>query len=771
MALIDDLLAEIPTAELRQRLGREIGRLRDRTSFGLVFERHIPECLPLPGTRIRRGSRVALKDGNLAETFTVVRIDGDQVVARSDELGVEQAIPLEQAVAVKRFGEPVFPALRLAESVENAPDKPHHVLIEAENHSALQLLGWLMKGRVDCIYIDPPYNTGATTWMYNNKIVDKNDSFRSSKWLSMMERRLLLAKPLLADDGVLIVTIDENELATLHLLLESPRLFRGWDITVVTIEHNPRGIQGDNFSVTNEFALFVTPSKQKIIARRQLAPGQELAQPLRKWGAESERNTARNCFYPIRFRDGMFVGAGDVLADGDHPDAAVGELEDGTVEFWPIDSSGVERKWRYARDTVEEVSDRLVVRERRNGPDVFLVNETAVQKTVWTGKRYAAFTHGTQLVKRITGIKFPFPKSVYATHDCVEVVCRDRPNAVVLDFFAGSGTTANAVAMMNERDGGSRRSITVTNNEVGKTEAVALRRRGLNPGDDEWEAAGIAQAVTFPRLRNVITGRANNGNALAGSWTTGTYVEQIKRPTIKALNFLQAAELEARSTRQQLAQMLGFPANALIDVGYFVSDDISNRTAILLDAREIDPFIAALKEASEGGVASQKIFFVPPADRRAARELSATIEEQAPSITSYSEREVPFATGLQANLSYFRLEYLDPGAVEVGRKLDDLLPTLWLMAGALGKVPEATDADYLVPADSNFALLVRPEAFQNFLLELRGQPNVQWAFIVADSAEGFVEISNLLPGHIPLENRVRLYRSYLDNFSINASAQ
>jgi adenine-specific DNA-methyltransferase len=121
---------------------------------------------------------------------------------------------------VKRLGDPIYPTLHPLGSVEKAPGKPYHAVIDGENYHALQLLLYLYEGRVDCIYIDPPYNTGARDWKYNNRFVDANDTWGHSKWLAMMDKRLRLAKRLLKPDGVLICTVDEHEVHHLAMLLE-----------------------------------------------------------------------------------------------------------------------------------------------------------------------------------------------------------------------------------------------------------------------------------------------------------------------------------------------------------------------------------------------------------------------------------------------------------------------------------------------------------------------------------------------------------------------
>ena len=144
---------------------------------------------------------------------------------------------------------------------------PWNFIIEGDNLQALYLLEKTHKGKVDCIYIDPPYNTGAKDWKYNNDYVDGNDVYRHSKWLSMMNVRLQTAKKLLSPDGALICAIDENELQTLGLLLEE--LFADYSIDCIAVIHNPGGIQGANFSYCHEYAYFVYPKKVIIFKKKK----------------------------------------------------------------------------------------------------------------------------------------------------------------------------------------------------------------------------------------------------------------------------------------------------------------------------------------------------------------------------------------------------------------------------------------------------------------------------------------------------------------------
>ena len=237
-------------------------------------------------------------------------------------------------------------------------------LIEGDNLAALKLLEKTHKGNIDVIYIDPPYNTGAADWKYNNNYVDKNDTFRHSKWLCMMKARLEIAKGLLKSDGALICAIDENELSTTILLLEE--LFGiGYKIDPITVIHNPRGVQGDNFSYVNEYALFVYKRGSKIVENTAVEESDIDWSPLRNWGTESERHDAANCFYPILVKEGNIIGFGDDVTDNKdfHPKQTEYDPKTGIYSIYPIDIQGVERKWRYARQSVEGIVHLLRVKE------------------------------------------------------------------------------------------------------------------------------------------------------------------------------------------------------------------------------------------------------------------------------------------------------------------------------------------------------------------------------------------------------------------------
>ena len=222
MAILDELVTQIENPDLRARIAAEVEKLAKQKKFGLVFEEHLPECTPLWDIPVKKGSKAALKAGQVSDFYTVLKIENGIATCLNKDKSATAEFAVDELVSVAEFGEPIYPYLKPLDTVCNAPNSDlWHTLIEADNYHALQLLEYLYAGKVDCIYIDPPYNTGARDWKYNNDYVDNTDQYRHSKWLSMMQKRLKIAKKLLnPKDSVLIVTIDEKEYLHLGCLLE-----------------------------------------------------------------------------------------------------------------------------------------------------------------------------------------------------------------------------------------------------------------------------------------------------------------------------------------------------------------------------------------------------------------------------------------------------------------------------------------------------------------------------------------------------------------------
>jgi adenine-specific DNA-methyltransferase len=366
-------------------------------------------------------------------------------------------------------------------------DNTENLFIEGDNLEALKLLQETYLGKVKMIYIDPPYNTGRNL-LYKNDFSEKSTTYlkRSgqladdggklvsnpdhsgrfhSDWLTMIYQRLKVAKKLLADDGVMVCAIDENEFGTLSVLMKE--IFSGgaWEHAYVTVVHNPRGQQGLNFSYVNEYLIFVFKRGTKAIGDRKINSSDVDWSQFRNWGGESERTDAKNCFYPVIVKDGDIIGFGDVSPDNYHPDQTV--WEDGVAYVYPIDNKEIERKWRYARQTVNQIKSMLRARKTERGYQIEIGKTFGLYKTVWTDKRYDSNEYGSKLINNlIDGSGFTFPKSLWAVYDPLEAVTGDNKDAVILDFFAGSGTTAHAVMKLNRHDGGKRKFITVQIPEI-----------------------------------------------------------------------------------------------------------------------------------------------------------------------------------------------------------------------------------------------------------------------------------------------------------------
>ena len=565
MAAINDLISQIQDETLRNRIQEEVSKMAKQKKFGLVFEEHMPESTPLYDMPIKRGCNVMRRDSKDDKSiYVVLKIEGDTAVCVKPEQKDEAVtFELKDIVRVAEFGESIYPYLKPLDSVCNAPDSDlWHTLIEADNYHALQLLEYLYAGKVDCIYIDPPYNTGAKDWKYNNDYVDGSDAYRHSKWLSFMERRLKLAKKLLnPKDSVLIVTIDEKEYLHLGCLLEE--LFPEANMQMVSSVINPAGVsRGGQFARTDEYIFFLTfgvcvPSPLCLNEdwRGKIKGGYKDKlrwNGLQRSGTATLRSDRPNMFYPIFItNDGTkIVEVGNSIPL--NVDRTTIQAPAGQIAIWPIFPDVREGRWRLGRDTLIELiekhyvhigkiqGDRAAITYLAQGeqakvengdfpvvgynPDgSIIVDESGYEARFLPGTQWWITSHdatqkGTKMLNDIIGRRFTFPKSVYATHDAVQFFVANKPNALIVDFFSGSGTTMHAVNLLNAEDGGHRRCIMVTNNEVSADEAKMLKDKGHQPGDAEWEKLGIAHYVTWPRTVCSIKGHDVNGKPLKGDY-------------------------------------------------------------------------------------------------------------------------------------------------------------------------------------------------------------------------------------------------------------
>jgi adenine-specific DNA-methyltransferase len=711
MAHIDNLIAAVRDPHLRAALQAEYRQVSATRRYGLVFDRHQPESVLLPGFEIDNGHKVQVLANGVEDqlevdgtgTWTVVALNRyDGTVLLRDADGNTRTELSARLVAIREFGDTIYPGLRSTGRVlrgggieGEAGDKPFHAVINSENYHALETLLYPYEGCVDAIYIDPPYNTGARDWKYNNDYVDDNDPYRHSKWLSFMEKRLELAKRLLnPSKSVLIVTIDEKELHRLGLLLE--QVFPRQRAQMVSITINHRGVaRQKEFSRVEEYAFFLfigdagpCPSEDDMLSKET---EDQAFQPIRwerllRGGGNSPRHRRPNLFYPV-FVDAQarrIVEVGEPIPIGMERSSVPDRP--GLATVWPLATDGAEKSWQNApaklRDLVSKGmarvgsdASRLSIQylgegQRKrvergeirvtgtDGNGVLLLEEIQRSQraamTIWNRAAHNAGYYGSGLLKDLLpDRRFPFPKSLYAVEDCLRFAVGDNPRALVLDFFAGSGTTLHAVARLNHADGGRRRSIIITNNEVSADERIALRGRGLNPGDPGWEALGICQHITIPRVRTAITGRMSTGKPITG------------------------------------------------------------------DYKFVDVF--------------------------------------------------PVSDGLDENVEFFELTYEDAQLVALGRRFNAIAPLLWMKAGATGVcISDIDPAGWALPDDATYGVLFEVSAMPKFVAAAAAREDspmpLNHLFVVTDSPVEFQQIAARLDRSIEVS---QLYSTYLHSFVIN----
>ena len=701
MAELHELIEKIENPELRAQIQAAADRLTKQKKFGLVFEEHLPECTPLYDIPVRKGAKVSVRNGKANETYTVLKIENGVATCLPKNSKETVQFAVTALVTTAELGDPIYPCLQPLGEVCNAPDSElWHTLIEADNYHALQLLEYLYAGKVDCIYIDPPYNTGARDWKYNNDYVDGADEYRHSKWLSFMQKRLEIAKLLLnPNNSVLIITIDEKEYLHLGCLLEE--MFSSATIQMVTTVISGKGVSMEGlFSRVEEYIFIVTLGDMKLVQQHSNMLNDDMDDEdddvpesiefigLRRRNTSNYRESRPNQFYPffVDEDDGHIVKIGDVVPHG--VDRHTVPSPAGCVAIWPLDPQGRERIWglvpesartifaegclkvtnwdsekkigsvKYlASGTVDKIRSGAITVAKRDKygaiEEAYYVDskdKTVRPRRVWNVKTHNASTYGTLLLKKfLVEKRFSYPKSLYAVADTLRFYLSDKPNSLIVDFFAGSGTTLHAVNLLNAEDGGNRRCIMVTNNEISAEERKGFEARGIQQGDPEWEARGIARYVTWPRTVCSIEGHDVNGNPLKGN---------------------------------------------------------------------------------------------------------------------YIGSDIPMADGFKANAVFFKLGFLDKTKVSLGMQFKELLSTLWMKAGAIGKCPviDASVPDMLILPENKMAILNDENRFGEFAEQLAQHPEIEVVYLVTDYESSFVSMTQALDG----KTTYQLYKDYLDNFRINA---
>lgn len=570
MTNINETIKHVET--LDPELARQIKKYVKEHSYGLVYEKNLPEAVrlytktPSPGDTVNiRPNRGEIETKNNRVPWilkSTMDINGEEIaiIEREDE---QKEIPLSDLVTIVSYTDIIYPGLKEVDRIERGnSDDPFQIVINAENYHALCLLNYCYAGKVDCIYIDPPYNTGAKDWKYNNDYVDGSDQYRHSKWLSFMERRLQLAKQLLNPaDSVLIVTIDEKEQSRLGMLLE--QIFPEARIQMVSCVISSQGSTREGmFSRADEYIYFVFLGDAKVskfdddmLNEGQSSKKDQLWFQFVRTGKGNLRTDTKSCFYPIYINasEGRIVEIGDPLPLGISRDSII--APEGLDIIWPMTSDGREARWRTGNEIARDRLSKGLLRlgkttKKTSGYSVLTVNEGTVNriktgeivvqgykpdgsailenkinsqlrapKTVWNKDSHNAGWHGSKLLSKIlVDHKFPYPKSLYAVRDTLQTVLSEKTDALIIDFFAGSGTTLQAVNLLNAADGGKRRCVCITNNEISADEEKIFTKNGLRHGDPDWEEFGIAKYITWPRTKYSILGTNIKGEALKGMY-------------------------------------------------------------------------------------------------------------------------------------------------------------------------------------------------------------------------------------------------------------
>ena len=807
MALLQDLIKQIDDETLKQRIMVEVGKLTKQKKFGLVFEEHLPECTPLYDMEIRRDSKVALKNGQISDIYIVNSIDGDKAICEHKIDHTQAEFALDELVAIAEFGEPIYPYLKPIDAVCNAPNSDlWHTLIEADNYHALQLLEYLYAGKVDCIYIDPPYNTGARDWKYNNDYVDGSDAYRHSKWLSFMEKRLHIAKKLLnPKTGVLIVTIDEHEVHHLRVLLEE--IFADYYIQMTTDVINPKGVTQGRFSRVEEYNIFCFAPEAFVADSEDNLLNPPDKKKIPRWkgllrsGTDAQREDRENMFYPVLIDTelGKVVGVGQSLPLPQVPNLE--EKIDGYATAWPIRKDGSYGRWSVGAETLRELIDkgyvscgkfdssrktwgisyisqpnqklieegRIVITGRDPKTNVVSVeyasDNNRVIKTVWHRTSHDAGAYGTDLITEIIGQTnaFSFPKSLYATHDSIASIVRRKKDALILDFFAGSGTTLNAINLLNYEDGGSRRCILITNNEVSDSDAKELIKYGNVPGTQIWENHGICRSVTWPRTKYSILGVHSDGTPLQKDYITTRTIEDEAERSIKQIRFNPEQIVDIK-IRKDIVSLLGKDKlpQSLVKPGIdFVVSEKYNAT-ILFSPSAYEEWIAAL----DGQDHVTELYVVTTSNKEFKKIKEQLIEAMGAIAVSKIEK-ISMAVGFKANATYFKLGFLDKASVRIGRQFREMLPILWMKAGCFGPCPSLIDQkipEYMIFPENRIAILNDNSCFAEFAEEVRNTSKIETVYLVTDSDADYRSMSK----ELNVKQTYQLYRDYLDNFRINS---
>ncbi|MDO9034876.1 MAG: DNA methyltransferase [Methanoregula sp.] len=690
MSRLTDLIHQAKSLDpqLGLDLDTEFRALLKRRSFGLVFERHRPEAVELPQRPVRKGDTVRILpprgsmekgDKRLWRVLKIERNNGSRMahlIEVGKDLPERSSVTLEDVVVVAAFRDPLYPGLAETGRIERGGDKPFHTVINGENYHVLEMLTYTHRHKVDAIYIDPPYNSGAKDWKYNNDYVESDDLYRHSKWLAMMERRLTLAKELLnPENSVLIVTIDEKEYLRLGLLLE--QILPEARIQMISTVINPKGVPRDGFARVDEYIFFVQFGSSEIVGDiKEGSGGTEVRwRSLTRTGANGTRSKSPGAFYPIYFdKAGKIIEVGDALPIG--KDASSLAPRKGLIAVWPTPRpDGEDGRWSVVSERLREMIEIGAVKvgrvklDKEQFPIFYLTSEqlaaiesgelevrgktpegvmqvffreergrVSAPRTVWEKVSHSASEQGSGLLKTLLpGRKFPYPKSLYAVEDVLRLTVRGKSEAVILDFFSGSGTTAHAVMRLNHEDSGRRQCISITNNEVGADEQTELRRQSLRPGDSDWEQWGICDYITKPRIQAAITGKTPDGQPISGDYR---FIDEFpvsegfkENAVFFTLTYEGALSVSHHRAFERVAPLLWLRAgsigriiNAIPERGW----DVAESYGVLVALDETTAFVKAMS-----GIETARIAYIVTDDDRRFQMICSLLPEHLTPLRLY----------------------------------------------------------------------------------------------------------------------------------------
>ena len=625
--ILDEAIARIEDEALRQRVAREVELLRGSRRFGLVFDRHLPESVRLAEHPIRKGITVGLRDESSAVTWQVAGFTDNtrQTVILSRDGGER---PVNELVVIREFGEPVFPGLVSADRLANgADDAPWHTVINGENFHVLQALRSTHYGKVDLIYIDPPYNTGNDDWIYNDRHVDASDRAKSSKWLSFLERRLIIARDLLAPTGVFIAAIGDDEHHRLRMLLDQVFGAENFIMNVTwqgggsaLARHHAGGadymlIYGRN---AERVARFLDPKphvpEMLRLVEESLKAGataDEAQEQLRQFIKTNSKDMPEGV---TRFNNvdetGTIYETSDLTNALPRPNLKYPVTDPATGRIYEPPDNG----WKLRQDLMDELvaKGEIVFGRRPRRKKSLPEYASSMPVPTFYRSRNTASAH----LQRVLGDKrFPFPKDHEVLMRWFRMTCPS--DGVILDFFGGSGTTTDAVLRLNDEDGGTRQSILVTNNELGAKQAKDLRKAGHHPGDPEWEAMGVFEYVTRPRISTVVTGKRPDGSTYSDGLPAN--VEFLKMTYLDPGTVRRGREFDA------IAPLLWLEGGA---IGERIAEEpetgwaLADHYGILFTVDAMAPFAVAVGDAAQTDRAPRVVFIITdsPTEFQAAAE-------------------------------------------------------------------------------------------------------------------------------------------------------